>query len=164
MIKELSEKEIEALRRDTFAKGGVFEKLVVDLFPEKVFALIYATTTREDLNGRKVESAKNPDFQFQHRPTGHKFWVECKYRKSLFKKKLHWCEPWQFDRYKKFQEDIRPQKVFVVMGKGGNPNTPDEMYCMPLDEIKYPALYPSVLEPYKRPVDKSFWYNGGRLK
>jgi hypothetical protein len=35
------------------------------------------------------------------------------------------------------------------MGLGGTANNPNKVYLMPLREIKYPALYPSVLRNWE---------------
>ena len=155
--------EVMALLGNTFAKGDLFEDHVLRLFPEHVFSAMYLTTRTSEYHGRRVESNMNPDFQFRHIPTNHIFWVECKFRTDLFQGMIHWCEPWQFERYKRFQESIRPAKVFVVIGLGGRPSMPYELYCLPLDEIQYPALYPSVIMRYRRHPYQIFQYSGGRL-
>ncbi|WP_198005238.1 hypothetical protein [Methanothermococcus okinawensis] len=35
------------------------------------------------------------------------------------------------------------------MGLGGTPENPDNVYLMPLNEIKYNALFPSVLKNWE---------------
>lgn len=156
-------KEVKALFGNPSAKGDLFEDYVLDMFPENVFGAIHVTPRSSDLNGRKVESQNEPDFQFRHKPTNHKFWVECKFRADLFQGKIAWSKPWQLAKYKEFQEAHRPEKMFVVIGFGGRSSRPEEMYCIPLDEVQYPALYPSTIAKYRRPTDKEFWYSGGKL-
>jgi hypothetical protein len=49
------------------------------------------------------------------------------------------------------------------MGLGGAPNRPEKMYCVPLKEIKYPKLYPSVLTKFYHEAGKDFFWNGHTL-
>jgi hypothetical protein len=112
-------KEINALAGDTYSKGDLFENYAQKLFPDQDFKVVHYTTRRDELDGRKIESAQNPDFQFEHRRSGHRFWVECKWRGDLYDGKLDWCKDYQFKRYKEFQEEVRPQKVYAVIGLDG---------------------------------------------
>jgi len=147
-----------------FAKGHYFEAFVCNLFPSDDFDVVHATTTRNDLNGRKIGEAKNPDFRFYHKLSGHYFWVECKFRTTLYDGKIKWAEKWQMQRYQQFQKSHGPEKVYVVIGFGGDPTLPDALYAIPLDEISYPRLYPMSIEKYSRSVNKEFSYLGGRLR
>jgi hypothetical protein len=147
-----------------YAKGHYFEAFVCNLFPSCDFDIIHATTTRNDLYGRKIEEAKDPDFRFHHRSSGHYFWVECKFRTTLYDGKIKWAEKWQMERYQQFQKSHRPEKVYVVIGFGGDPTNPNSLYAIPLDEISYPRLFPMSIEKYSRSVNKEFGYQGGRLR
>jgi hypothetical protein len=156
-------KSVKAMMGDNFSKGEIFEEYVAGLFPEKFFSIMHKTTNKSDLNGRKIESSLKPDFQFRHLPNNHCFWVECKFRSDIYQDKIEWCKEWQFNRYKQFQESVRPEKIFVVIGLGGRWSNPEALYCMPLDEINYPGLFPKSIGKYRRPVDKEFWYQAGKL-
>jgi hypothetical protein len=146
------------------SKGQFFEAFVCKLFPRESFDVVHATTNRNDLCGRRVWEAEEPDFRFRHRPSGHFFWVECKYRTALYDGKIKWAERWQMERYQRFQRLHRPEKVYVVIGFGGEPGNPESLYSIPLDEIQYPRLFPTYIEKYSRSVTKEFEYLGGRLK
>ena len=156
-------KNVKALLGDNFAKGDCFESYVCRLFPESHFTLVQATTTRDDLNGRRIEQSLQPDFQFRHEPSRHRFWVECKFRSQLYDNKIQWAEKWQLDRYKEFQEMKRPEKIYVVIGFGGLAIKPYSLYCIPLDDIKYPGLFPNAIEQYRRSLNRDFLYLDGRL-
>ncbi len=140
----------ELLKDEGVRKGDKFEKFVEEvLFPDEDYKLIHKTI-KTDLNGRYVESREQPDFHFQHRNSSHKFWVEAKFRSQLINEKIEWASSYsQFRRYKKFQEQIRPEKVFIAIGFGGWPDDPDNVYIAPLDNIQYTGLYPSKLKPYE---------------
>jgi len=150
---------------DNYTIGDRFEAYVLDLFPEKAFRLLHATTRRDDLHGRKVESALNPDFQLEHKSTQKRFGVECKFRtsKSVIDRKLKWCQEYQLRRYREFQEKTQNERVFVALGFEGSPSSPEKLYCFPVDEMKHWSLYFDLLEKYRRPTDKQFWYEDGRL-
>jgi hypothetical protein len=50
--------------------------------------------------------------------------------------------------------------VFIVIGLAGKPNNPEFVFCLPLEEAKYPELFPSILDKYERePQDKPFFWD-----
>ncbi len=105
----------------------------------------------------------NPDFVFRYIPTGEMFAVECKYRSRLNDEGLlNWSYPEQMKRYQEFSYK-RKMPVFVVIGLGGMDDDPEEMFNIPLDEAKYPGLYPSVFKKFSRPPKKSFFWKSGEL-
>lgn len=53
--------------------------------------------------------------------------------------------------------------VFVVIGLGGDDTEPEEMFVIPLEEAKYPALYPSVFKKFSRLPDRMFFWKNGEL-
>jgi hypothetical protein len=156
-------KQLKAMLGDSYSKGDLFEEYVIDLFPEEYFKILHATTRRDDLGGRQIESAKNPDFHIQHIPSGHKFWVEAKFRQNIYNDKLIWCREYQLERYKEFQESVRPEKVFIVIGNGGSASAPETIYCIPLDQIDYVGLFLSKIEKYRKRPNTPFYYSNGIL-
>ena len=54
--------------------------------------------------------------------------------------------------------------VFVVVGVGGSPKNPETMFCIPLNDAKYPEIFPSVFEKYERDPGKTFFWRDGMLK
>jgi hypothetical protein len=147
-----------------FFKGHYFEEFVRSLFPSEDFDVLHAKTTRNDLKSGRFGETKDPDFRFCHRSSGRCFWVECKFRSTLYDGKIKWAEKWQMNRYQEFQRLHRPEKVYIVIGFGGDPNNPDSLYSIPLDKILDTRLFPMSIEKYHRTVDKEFEYHGGRLK
>ena len=93
-----------------------------------------------------------------------KFFVfECKFRSSLFEGKLQWSNPQQLKRYQEFAKEKR-LPFFVVIGSGMKPYYPERMFCIPLEEAKYPALFPSIFERFERKPDKPFFWKNEVLK
>lgn len=151
-------------RSDTHVVGDLFEAYVADLFSPREYTFLEVTPRRGDLNGRYIAAALNPDFRIRYEPNGHIIWVECKYRSGLYKGKLEWCKEEQFERYRRFQREHWPEKVYVVIGLGGQPDDPGSLFCIPLIEIASSALEPSLLEPNRmRSPGSPFVYRAGRL-
>lgn len=147
--------EFNEMIGDTYVNEDLFEVYAKRLFKRSDFDLLR--------DGRKIELEKNPDFQFWHKRSGHSFWVECKFRNDHYDNKLDWCRPDQLESYKQFQEDVWPEKVYIVIGFGGRPLKPSSMFCMPLDEVENYGIYPNVLVRYERNPTQPFDYQGGRL-
>ncbi|WP_255335713.1 hypothetical protein [Methanosarcina sp. KYL-1] len=143
-------------------KGNDFERYVVDLFDEKTFSLIQWTTDMGRKHTRFVESDCGPDLVLRYRPTNEVFCIECKFRSSLYKDKLQWSEPAQIERYRTFARD-NEAPFFVLIGLGGKARKPKRMFCIPLEEAWYPALYPSVFERFERDPKKKFSWRKGDL-
>jgi hypothetical protein len=148
---------------EPFMVGLRFEDYVSDLFSTKYFSLVEKTHSTETNQERYVESSMNPDFVFRYEPSGELFAVECKYRSNLNNEGLlNWSYPEQMKRYQEFSHKRR-MPVFIVIGLGGVDNDPEEMFNIPLEEAKYPALYPSVFDKFNRPPEKPFFWKNGKL-
>ena len=152
-----------ATSNDPFVVGQIFEERVNDLFSKKYFLIAEKTHSTETNQEEYVESSMNPDFIYRYKPTGELFAVECKYRSSLIDGKLSWSNPKQLKRYQKFQRE-RNIPVFIVIGLGGEDVSEyKEMFCIPLEEAKYPDLYPSVFKKFSRDPDKPFFWKNRNL-
>lgn len=148
---------------EPFMVGLRFEDYVSDLFSTKYFSIVEKTHSTETNQERYVESSMNPDFVFRYNPSGELFGVECKYRSNLNNEGLlNWSYPEQMKRYREFSHKRRIP-VFIVIGLGGIDDNPEEMFNIPLEEAKYPALYPSVFDKFNRPPDKPFFWKNGIL-
>ncbi|PXF62144.1 MAG: hypothetical protein C4B59_00600 [Candidatus Methanogaster sp.] len=147
---------------DPFMVGLRFEDYVQGLFSKKYFAISEKTHSTETNQKQYVESSMNPDFVFRYMPTGKQFAVECKYRSGLKEGRLSWSYPKQMKRYQEFSHK-RKIPVFIVIGLGGEDNEPEDMFNIPLEEAKYPDLYPSVINRFSRLPDKPFFWKNGKL-
>jgi hypothetical protein len=144
-------------------KGDDFERCVVDLFDEKYFSIVQWSTDITRKHDRYVESDSGPDLILRYIPKSELFCVECKFRSDLHEGELRWSNPKQLERYKKFVEKNK-FPFFVVIGLGGEPSLPERMYCIPLGEAKYPALFPILFEKYERDPEKPFFWKDGDLR
>ncbi|MCZ7381446.1 MAG: hypothetical protein O8C64_07765 [Candidatus Methanoperedens sp.] len=152
----------EIFSDEPFDVGLRFENYVQDLFSPKYFSVVEKTHSPTTNQERYVESSMNPDFVFRYIPTGEQFALECKYRTGLYNGMLRWSNPSQLQRYRDFSYN-RKMPVFIVIGLGGYDNEPKEMFNIPLEEAKYPDLYPSVFNRFSRPPDKPFFWKNGEL-
>jgi len=147
---------------DPFISGLRFEEYVDELFSEKYYTLVEKTHSPDTNKEKYVESSMNPDFVYRHKPSKDLFAVECKYRSNINNGVLEWSYPKQLQRYQDFSYN-RNMPVFIVIGVGGEDCEPEEMYCIPLEKAKYPALYRKVYEKYERDPEKMFFYKNGML-
>ncbi|HJH31549.1 MAG TPA: hypothetical protein C5S50_05095 [Methanosarcinaceae archaeon] len=158
---------IDILTEDgSIEKGDEFEKYVVHLFDTRTYFSIVEWTS--DISRKQdcfVESDCNPDLvmRYKHKSRNEVFCIECKYRSNLYDGKLNWSYHSQLDRYRKYAKE-KGIPFYVVIGLGGSPQYPERMFCIPLKEAKYPALYPSVFEKYERDPDKMFFWKNGTLR
>jgi hypothetical protein len=156
-------KTVEVLKEDeSVEKGNDFEKYVVSLFDDKYFSVVQWSTDIARKHDRFVESDTGPDLIVRYIPKDEVFCVECKFRSSLFEGKLQWSDPQQLRRYQGFAREKR-LPFFVVIGFGGDPSHPKKMFCLPLEEARYPTLYPSIFEKFERNPERNFFWRKGVL-
>lgn len=65
----------------------------------------------------------------------------------------------QLARYQEYSNE-KGHEVFVVLGVGGDPSMPEELYLIPLDSILQVQSKPTLIKQYRRDiVDKLFLIN-----
>ncbi|RNI15987.1 hypothetical protein EFE42_01235 [Methanohalophilus sp. RSK] len=144
-------------------KGNLFEKYVVDRLDPEYFSIVEWTTDVSRKHSRTVESDMNPDLVVRFKPSNEMFAIECKYRSHLHNNKLEWSNDGQRARYLQFSLE-RNMPVFIVIGLGGYPEHPDNIFCIPLEQAKYSGLYPSLFGKYYHDPSKDFFWNGSELR
>ncbi|MFP4171225.1 MAG: hypothetical protein ACLFUV_09460 [Methanomassiliicoccales archaeon] len=158
----MAEEEVGGLREDILAKWRPFQEYVMGLFPEASFHLIDSNGGGDELNGR-MESALRPDLHYRHEDSGESFWVKCRYRTGDPSDRVIWCEEWQLGAYQEFQKRVWPEGIFVVIGTGGAPKDPAELYCVPLDRLHRPDPDKEWMSGYKRIPGQEFMFHTGWL-
>ncbi|MEA1985751.1 MAG: hypothetical protein U9N13_08910 [Euryarchaeota archaeon] len=156
---------IDIIQEDgSVEKGDDFEKYVVDLFDEHYFSVVEWTSDISRKHDRVVESDTNPDLlmRYSHKDRNERFCIECKFRSNLYQNKLHWSKPYQLKRYRNYARESN-LPFFVVIGLGGYPSDPERLFCIPIEEAKYPALYPSGFEKFERDPGKNFFWRNREL-
>ncbi len=148
---------------ESVEKGDEFERYVTDLFDESYFTIVQWSTDIMRKHDKFVESDTDPDLVMRYEPKNEMFCVECKFRSALYEDKLDWSNPQQLERYQDYAIEKR-LPFFVVIGLGGDPSYPERMFCIPLEEARYPALFPSVFERFERDPEKNFFWKNGLLR
>ncbi|WP_233564700.1 hypothetical protein [Methanohalophilus sp. RSK] len=143
---------------ESIKKGDSFEQFVADKFSKKYFSIVDWTTDVTRKYNRKVESNSNPDLCFRYTPNDDRFAVECKFRSGLYQGGISWCKKYQMDKYKEYSEN-NDIPLYIVIGLGGSPESPERMFCIPIEEAKYTKLYPSIFENYERNTDELFFWD-----
>ena len=142
-------------------KGREFEDFVLELFDlneTKTYSLL---EWRSDKSTGDVNPVSNsyPDFVLEYKEGRKKiiFSVECKWRAQMsMHMKNTLIEQEQLERYKEYAAE-KGQKVYIILGVGGEPSMPEDLYIVPLDSFEEAQKKPSVFKQFKRDVvDKWF--------
>lgn len=113
-------------------------------------------------HNRFVESDCNPDLVIRDRKTNQIFCVECKYRSRLVNGYYDWSYPSQMDRYFSYARE-RNIPFYAVLGLGGTPDFPSEIFCVPLEEAKTPQIHINTLQKYHHNPRGDFLWAGRHL-
>lgn len=141
---------------EKFLKGREFEDYVLSLFniQENGMLVLQEWQGDKSLGAIHPESNSNPDFVFRY---GEKqFALECKWReklkveldKDLFPTKRIKC-------YKKFSE-TRKMPVTIVLGVGGEPSYPEQLYIIPLESLSAVVAHTLSIVDFLLPANKAF--------
>lgn len=161
----VSEQTREALP-ENLLKGNAFEKFIVTKFSREYFHLI---DWRSDKSYKGIFPAanSNPDmvYEYRHKETRIWFAVECKWRTSFLGDAIQWADRRKEGNYRAFRQE-RDIPVFVVIGVGGSPGDPQEMFVLPLDAIPYNMFYLSknFLMPFSKKPGSNFYLDTRQLK
>ncbi len=142
------------------AKGDAFEAFVVKSFDTTYFTI---NEWRGDkyVDGKYATSNHFPDleitFTLEFKKVKDTFAIECKWRKSFYNNAITWAEDYQVKNYKEYAAKLNIP-VFVVIGIGGEPSKPHEVYIVPLEKIKTTELTEDFLQPYQREFASNNFY------
>ncbi len=148
---------------DKYLKMGLeFERYSLALFPESEWAVIDVSKDQIGKTKRRIESQKNPDMTLRNIRSGKSFIIECKYR-SKFRKGINsevvkWAEDYQMKNYAVFQKE-KNLPFYVLLGIGGTPASPKQLFLIPFEKIKYKWLSKEYLKKYERQTKKTFIVN-----
>lgn len=137
--------------------GYAFEQFIVSRFNQQYFKLQDWTPDKTS-SGVYAKSSMNPDLHFEFRFQNYvkHFAVECKYRKSLFNGKFE-LKPGQVKNYRRYSQE-KNIPVYIVLGVGGVPKAPNELFVLPLDLFSTTSVigYPTIRNYYNNP-EKNFY-------
>lgn len=146
-------------------KGRIFEEWVVRRFNPAHFAV---KEWRGDKHtaGIYAESSRLPDLEIEFRLKDQRVLiaVECKWRRSFDmgeKPGIEWAKERQIANYQRFHRE-RNIPVFVVIGIGGSPDAPYELYILPLERLRYPFATAEYLAKFRRTNPSTDFYFDAR--
>lgn len=143
----------EISKPTSFVKGDEFEDFIrKNLFPVDHYDLVHKTHDFASNRSDYVETSKEPDFKFRSRKSGKEFFIEAKYRSGFYKGAVEWCKPYQLKRYKAIDKET---PVYVAIGVGNNPSSPEQVFLIPMRNIKYARLFESFLRQFQVQADVS---------
>ncbi len=141
-------------------KGDDFEIFVIEKFSNKYFKC-------KSWRGDKMapshfpESNKYPDLEleFNYKDYNRKIAVECKYRSNFSGGCVDLGSYDKLQQYKVFERENGIQ-VYVVLGVGGEPTAPEELYLIPLPHIESNKMYRNKLsKEYTKSLSAKFFYD-----
>lgn len=141
-------------------KGRQFECFVVERFSENYFDLKVWQGDKY-YKGKYADANHNPDLELEYNCSETRyipFAVECKWRRCFNENQsIRWASEEQIRHYNAYSDD-RNIQVFVVIGLGGDPSDPEEVYIVPLEKLKYPYVKKEYLQRFRRKKTDGFFY------
>jgi hypothetical protein len=138
---------VEARKPIGHVTGEEFRDFVRNtIFPESHYILLRKTHEYITVKNDTMATSREPAFKFKSQKTEKEFYVDAKYRHEFHNGMLNWCKP---DQLKRFQEIDIETPVYVVIGTGGQPGTPEKVCLIPMKHIRFTRLYTSILTRYQ---------------
>lgn len=162
-MKELNiDSETELINYDK-KNGDDFEKFIVKKFSKNYYNVkewagdkyvdgIYADTTQQPDLRMELKSKDNPI----------EFSVECKWRQKLPYGGIVFAYEEQFKRYKEY-EAKQNIPVFIAIGIGGKGINPEDLYIIPLSELKTNFIPYKQLKQNEKNISKYFYFDAETL-
>lgn len=101
------------------------------------------------LTGGNLIMAKEPHFKMKSRFSKKTFYIETKYVPQSFSNAVKWCEP---DELLKYQEVDNYIPVYIILGEGIQPDSPDRLYLFSMKNVWCNKVSYSNLDRFSIPV------------
>lgn len=151
----------EALKPETHIIGDKFEDFILSRFnATDTWDLIKRTQDYSHNEQMFEKSSLEPDFRFKHKLSDIQINIECKYKSSSYNGMLEWCKTGQLNKYKRMDKF---NNTYILIGLGGNPNSPERLFLIKLSDIRYEKLYLSFLKNYEINPACCFDYKFGKI-
>lgn len=128
-------------------KGREFEEFVLELLDIKNDKYVLKEWRGDKTMGDVFPKNNSyPDFLIEEVETKHNVAIECKWRKFLnHSAMMDLFSPEQLTTYQKFSQE-RDLPVFIILGIGGEPCEPEDIYIIPLEKATF-VMTPSQTTP-----------------
>ncbi|WP_111671752.1 hypothetical protein [Algoriphagus litoralis] len=156
---------IQQLREDLFGLEGeesfsfdpdlnpglAFERYVFQLLNPRYFRLDHWAGDKF-LAGRYTSTHLDPDIQVTANTVEGRFpiAVECKWRAKQEGDYIRFAEDKQLERYQEFSKETG-KPTFIVLGLGGTPQAPEEVFLIPIHVFKRGSQHRASLVHYRKP-------------
>jgi len=153
--------EADHIIRD-FKLQSVFEAFVITLF-DPLFFQHKRPKAERVYAGQVSEGETVPDFEFDfnHKDTYSRFAIKCLYYKNAAARDLHLYPHGRQHAFGHFEED-RGMDLYFIIGIGGTPDDPKELYLVPGKAIRSEYISRVSLRPYSK--SGMFFYNSAAQK
>lgn len=154
MIK--TQDEAELVVRD-FKMQSVFEDFVVTLF-DPLYFLNRRPKSERVYAGKIPNDEPMPDFifEFNQKDVHAHFAIKCQYYKDVAKNEVHLFPADVVRGFRQFEEE-KGIDVYYVLGFGGAPDDPKELFLLPAKSIQDEYVTKSELRRYSK--SGMFYYN-----
>lgn len=146
---------------NTNQRAGLnFEKYVVQKFSYKYYN-VEQWAGDKFVAGRYAKTTLDPDIQLSLKKSGGTipFAVECKWRNVREGDFIRFAEDHQLVRYQEFEKRTG-KPTFIVLGVGGRPSAPAEVYVIPIGTFSKGNQHKDNLDRYRRKnADRDFYYD-----
>jgi hypothetical protein len=151
-------------------KGEMFEHYVVHKFDPRYFKL-RAMRSEKVADGVYPESNSYPDVTLEYKPAKQSFAVECKWRQAWQARSnqnqfINWAggttKLQGLQKMKNYYHYATTYNlpVFVVIGIGGSPDLPEELYVVPLQSLKAPLVDKPYLSQFRKyNIQRNFFFD-----
>lgn len=131
--------------------GLTFEKYVFQLLNPKFFRLDHWAGDKF-IAGRYASTDLDPDIQVTANTTEGRFplAIECKWRTKWDGDYIWFAEDKQLRRYQQFSKETG-KPTFIILGLGGKPDSPKEVYLIPVHAFKRGTQHRASLAHFRKP-------------
>ena len=141
--KDISKENFDEIKKQ---KGNDFEDFMIQLLGKEKGVQLVSRNSDYHKNGVSASENMEPDLKFKSNSIP--FSIECKWRKSFFNEEVFFAKNYQIRNYNKYQID-RKQKVFVAFGIGGQPNSPEKLFLVPLAKLSEEYIGENEIKTYQ---------------
>ena len=129
---------------------SVFEAFVVTLF-DPIFFRHRRPETERVYAGQFSEAQPGPDLEFIYHNKGvsGRFAIKCLYFQNALQRKWQLLPPDQLKALRNFRSENEIE-LYYVLGIGGTPDDPKELYLVPGSEVKGAITSREILKPFAK--------------
>jgi hypothetical protein len=139
--------------------GLAFEKYVVQKFNMKFITLKHWAGDKF-VNGIYDQTTQQPDLflELTLNEETFPFYVECKWRSKSRKSFVQCANQDQLVRYQELEKSSG-HPVFIVLGLGGTPSDPRELFVFPANAFAKPVQHIANLKNYQKNLSQNFYFD-----